>query len=91
MKRIRTPETRCPHCQKRIDSASCPAGKAEPMPGDITICFGCTGVLKFDQNLKLAKLDRGELDQIRQEDAGFYAEIQRLRATIRLSKQDDRA
>ena len=59
MKDYITPRQKCPHCGKRIDRA---LGKEEhqPAPGDVSICLGCLGVIKFGEDLKVSKAEPGD-------------------------------
>jgi len=38
----RIPETRCPNCDYRVDSVTCPhTPEALPSPGDCMLCLAC--------------------------------------------------
>lgn len=53
----RTKPDRCPDCGKTIDAA----GNASldetgpPSPGDWSLCFACSAVLVFDENLRVRR------------------------------------
>lgn len=74
MRTLRTPESACPHCGKKLDAATSP-DLASPDPGDITICLGCTAILKFDEKLMIVAIEQPELEQIQREDPEGYAQI----------------
>lgn len=49
------PRSPCPHCGAEHDSAS---GHADgPRPGDLSVCYYCSRVLEFDQNLYAVYVD----------------------------------
>lgn len=51
-------DNKCPYCNKKLDAASCFSDlDAIPSPGDLTVCFGCLGILEFDKDLNLIKCD----------------------------------
>lgn len=57
MESYRVKPSACPECGKRNDSARYVQGggrkRRGPEPGDVTICFGCAGILEFDEDLNL--------------------------------------
>lgn len=59
------PNDECPKCGKHINAAATVSDEnAQPSSGDVTVCIGCAGILKFDDNLKLAKLTTEEFDEM---------------------------
>ena len=56
-------ESNCPYCGKFIDRAINPKDfKDIPTPGCLSICFGCTEISEFDENMELIKIDIATLD-----------------------------
>lgn len=51
----------CPVCGRGITAATCATGQHAPKPEDLTVCFGCLMVLKYDQQLRPVKLPDEEL------------------------------
>lgn len=50
------PESKCPHCG-RVYRCQTPAHLTGlPKPADVLVCYGCTKVLTFDQEMKLSEL-----------------------------------
>jgi hypothetical protein len=49
------PEDQCPFCQHHLDrvTASPTTPHATPLPGDITVCIQCGGLLIFGPELKV--------------------------------------
>lgn len=56
MRTTHLPPSRCPGCGYLMDAASDAEGNARPVPGDISICFGCGTAVCFDDELRLAPL-----------------------------------
>lgn len=73
----------CPHCGKKLDSVSDIEDEESvtPMPGDVSLCFGCTGILVFDQLLRPRKPTKAELKEIRQ-DRRYWKELKSLQHQI---------
>jgi len=46
----------CPHCGKLNDHATGEDADVKPQPGSYTICFSCTGVGRFDEQMQLVKV-----------------------------------
>jgi len=72
------PEAPCGHCGARLDRASIDTGQ-RPEPGDISICWGCAGVNRFDERLRLEALSD---DAVRELDVD-HRELEEGRALIR--------
>jgi hypothetical protein len=58
-----TKENKCPNCGKRVDAASSMEGQT-PSPGDLTICFGCFGVMAFANDLTMRPLTADEMHEV---------------------------
>lgn len=54
----------CPVCFHRLDAAACIEEDAHPKPGDLTVCFYCATLLRFDDQLRHVKLEHGEFSQL---------------------------
>lgn len=50
----------CPACGADNDMATHVGDKQRPSPGDVTICFSCAHVTKFDADLMLRELTEEE-------------------------------
>lgn len=46
------PPSACPYCGGKIEAHTGIGRAVEPKPGDVSICFGCAGVLVFDVELR---------------------------------------
>jgi len=59
----------CPKCgYKNMDTATDVEGTAvAPKPGDVSICWGCGGLLVFDEGMRMYAPSRAELDRIFEE------------------------
>ena len=57
------PEDRCPRCGARATAASNarPGDRRAPVPGDLTVCIACAGLLQFDDSLRLVPLPEDAL------------------------------
>lgn len=55
----RVPLKACPWCGELRDAATS-FENASPRPGDVSICAGCGGLTKFDENLELVKVEEAE-------------------------------
>lgn len=47
------PPELCPRCGKLLTKTSSATGVAPPVPGDFTVCIGCSHILEFDQGGRL--------------------------------------
>lgn len=57
------PESCCPACRRKMDRATAVDGSgAMPVPGDVTVCFGCGEALTFGEGLELQLVDWSALD-----------------------------
>lgn len=62
------PESRCPYCWKLVDSSldiTVSGPKRDPKPGDITLCSGCGHLSMFGDFMKLVKLSKETIEDIR--------------------------
>ena len=84
MEDARTEPAPCPYCRYVID-AHAPLGHNQhmPEPGNLSICFKCTGVSKYNAQLKLDSMSEEELTLIKIEDPETYHSIQKAREQIR--------
>lgn len=75
----------CPVCGTIISAATPidPKETYSPIPGDISICVGCTAYLLFDDNLKLKTLTVAEMIDLPND---IFLEITTKRTQLR-SKQ----
>jgi len=48
MKTTQLPKQKCVYCGKDLDAATHMEEDASPKPGDILICIGCAGILRYD-------------------------------------------
>jgi len=59
---VRMSKTSCPYCGKGLDAASSPHHRgARPSEGDLGMCVGCGGFMKYNKELKLDKITTEEL------------------------------
>jgi hypothetical protein len=78
---VRLSPSRCPHCGHRLNAASRLSGPVpKPVPGDMTICFGCGEALQFDRRLRLTKITAAEIAAL---DPDERAELQQTQAAVR--------
>jgi hypothetical protein len=62
---IHTPDTLCPVCKKILNAATHTNGEeVSPIPGDISVCFGCATPLVFGEGLTLSKLPDEEYQKL---------------------------
>lgn len=65
----RTPVVLCPLCGHTLDAASSVTNPDErPDPGDFSVCIGCAGVLRFDDQRRLTLPRAGEVEGAMRED-----------------------
>jgi hypothetical protein len=69
----------CPYCGELLDAAT--GDPRGPLPGDFTICFHCSELLKFDAELRPAKLSAREL--IEAQGSAMWPRIRFVQQTIR--------
>jgi hypothetical protein len=78
------PEAHCPVCANKLDAASPTQGAPAPEPGDVSICFYCTALLEFNENL-IPELMSEETHKSL--EPATLAELLRVRNAIREIKQ----
>ncbi len=84
MKTTRTNESAiCKSCLTVLDAATSDEN-AVPSEGDITVCFYCTTVSKFDSELMLEPLNEFEQKQIQDDDPAMWGKIQHTIRQIKL-------
>lgn len=74
------PRQPCPYCLTPLDCATAgdPAEpRAVPKPGDVTVCIMCASPLRFDENLHIRALRKGEFEEI------ATPELHRVMAAVR--------
>lgn len=81
--------TYCPYCSKFFDRATSPEDfKLTPNPGDISICIDCGETSKFDEKMKLIKVDVSTLDlQMAREINIMQVSLQQTKRTFHLYKK----
>lgn len=54
----RIPQTACPSCNIELDAAEGVTDpNAIPKPGDVTVCFYCSTVLEYTEDMQLTAID----------------------------------
>lgn len=55
----------CPNCGYELNAAThLTDDKAQPSPGDLSVCFMCSTPLVYDQNLKLSILTEEDMKKL---------------------------
>jgi hypothetical protein len=62
----------CPECKSEVNGATGVDHDDAPKPNDISICFECAAINKFDEELNLKPLSSLELNQIKEDDPASY-------------------
>jgi len=62
----------CPNCLTFLNAASPLERDVAPKENDLSVCFRCGQLLKFNKDLKLVKLTDEELKHIKKEDFMAY-------------------
>lgn len=57
-------ESACPKCAVKLDAVTPLHHRNAPKPGDLTVCFQCATVLRFDESLHALALGAGEFKRI---------------------------
>jgi hypothetical protein len=55
--------TACGHCGGVHEAASGDRGQ-KPKPGDYSVCFSCTGINRYDEELRNVRVDEAEIDAL---------------------------
>lgn len=62
-------EDACPVCTERVDAVTgIDNPDVQPRPGDVSICFYCATVLRFDTELLLYAPDADEVAELKRRD-----------------------
>lgn len=66
----RIPDQTCPYCGRNIGATmkTKDTDQRPPEPGDLSLCFYCGEVAKFDNNMILIKLEPEELIKVLREN-----------------------
>ena len=79
---IKLNKQQCPVCESVLDAASGLAdADAVPGPGDVTICFSCTALLEFTEDMSFAEFT--DYDQLPEDQ---YDMIKHAQEHIRASR-----
>ena len=70
------PESRCPFCGYRSETASAPGDKS-PEPGHIAVCISCASVLVFNDDLRLRAMTQAEFADLHPDNRKEILLIQR--------------
>lgn len=57
---VRLPATTCPTCRETLDGVTSTGSRAQPEPGDYSICVYCGTLLMFTETLVLRRLTYDE-------------------------------
>ena len=60
-------ETKCPHCNHKIDAHTDPSGEETPGPGDLSMCLYCGEFNIFTDDMDLRKATEEDLKELPQE------------------------
>ena len=58
--------SQCPKCAKQLDTHAPTEAGAKPVAGDISVCLYCKTILVFDENIKLRRATKSELQEFEQ-------------------------
>lgn len=73
MKNHVLPNCKCPNCNKLIDSATNMDGtEISPQVDDISVCFYCGEILKYDKDLAVEEVSREFLDALKLNERENY-------------------
>ncbi len=73
MKNHLLPNCKCPNCDKLIDSATNMDGTdISPQEDDISICFYCGAVLRYDKDLAVEEVSTSFIDDLKLNDRENY-------------------
>ena len=76
---FKVPKCNCIGCKKPLEITKGLCNK-RPQPGDITICYSCGKVMKFDEDMKLAAVEEERLAEIK--GCALWAEIAALQRRL---------
>jgi len=77
--------TVCPKCKAMHTRQSAMQEDLPPRPGDLTVCFGCSEVVQFDQDMDLIILSAEEYDQLDIPTKNYLKSLQKILKEDRLS------
>ncbi len=80
-----TKSTNCPTCHVKIDVATAIDDDVTPVPGNYTLCAECGDVLVFTDDMGVRGLSQSEIDRIKIDEPGYWAEIQRVKGILNTS------
>lgn len=83
METFRTKGSQCKSCFKMNDSHSSVDGEDKPSENDISICFNCGVLCKFDKDLNLQQLTEDEILNLIYLDLKSYILLMRAQEFIR--------
>lgn len=79
---IKTKPTHCKTCNNIIDAHTATNGEHVPMESDISICFYCGVISKFDNEMNLVAMPFNELLQLEFTDPNTYYQLQKAQRLI---------
>ncbi len=71
----RTPASKCPCCDAKLDAATGIGGDTPPDPGSFSICSYCKSLLVYDNDLALRKVTNEDLDELDPEKLAFLQKV----------------
>ena len=78
----RTKESQCPMCDKSLDTATGVRDETlAPLPGDISLCWGCGAILQLKEDLTLERAATENLSEVEPEE---LQELYRFQKLIRI-------
>lgn len=81
-KDYRTPESRCPKCDYKLDGATLALGTiCAPKPGDVSVCLNCGQLLVYHDGTLLRQATADEIRDLMQQRA-LWAMIEKMQAFI---------
>lgn len=83
--RVRTPKNQCPHCQYPINGATNMDDDApcKPVSGDLSICYKCSGLNVFRDDMTLRKMTDAEFDALTPEERMEVRQVRKQLADFR--------
>jgi hypothetical protein len=80
---IRLPESDCPGCGKKLDSATNLTGGSGIDRGDYSVCIRCGTLLRYDQQLHVKKATKTELGELKSRNISAYLKLMKASVFIR--------
>ncbi|HEY9642141.1 MAG TPA: hypothetical protein V6C57_16765 [Coleofasciculaceae cyanobacterium] len=85
---FRQPGDSCPWCDRFLNAVTSISEDATaPKPGDVSVCFGCGGLLEFNKSLKVEKIKPETIADLQRNDPQALAELlaaQAARNTLKI-------